>query len=1016
MKHTFTRLKTRMLFLLSVICTLSYAQTGTVSGVVLSEKNEGLIGATVKVKNTATGASCDLDGKYTILNVPTGPQTLVISYIGFLPKELSINVKEGDNPQAAVTLKEDKMLLNEVVVVGYGTQVKHDMSSAAATVKAADLADKPVDNFASALSGQAAGVNVTTDNGVAGSSTTVRIRGTHTLSAGADPLYVIDGVQIVAFDISSSTNAGYNTSPLSSINPNDIESIEVLKDAAATAIYGARGANGVIIVTTKSGKEGKTKIDFAYSAGITTPAHEITLLNGPQYVALYQEAYRNDSIAHVQNHSNPVPQTFKQRFGFAPDSAANTNWLNQVLRVGYYQDANISASGGTAKTTFFTTLGIRDEKTFLQANAFQRISFRTNLTHVASKYFDFGANVSLTRTQNNYVSTSYTGGLGAAQSTMLPIYPVYNPDGSYNFAGGTNPVAQVNLQKQQGVTWRTIDNVYANIHFLKNFTFHNEFGIDMINLMEEFYNPSALYNYLYNGNATDRRDFYFTYNYTGSIDYKKDFKEKHGLEILLGTNETGTIEKYSYIYATGLNNPNLTQTQNAVTDSTQGKAGTGRQYDFASFFGRINYKYNNRYLFQVSFRADGSSRFAPENRFGYFPAGSFGWVVSEEKFFKKQKTMSFLKLRLSTGLVGNAEFSNDFAYYNTFSTPSYAGQNGYAPTNTSVNDLSWESTLKSDVGIDFGFFDGRLSGLVDYYYEKTYRLLVQSYPLSPSSGYSSVTLNKGSIQNQGMELQINSYNMSSKSKFQWKTSVNFALNRNKVTDLGGVSQETGTGPNRNRAIVGYPVGVYWLAQYAGVDPATGSPLIYDFSGHKIAATQTSVETYAKPMGRPSPLFSGGITNTFSYKGFDLTILLTYSYGNEIYDDGGKYQSYTLAHYFNQTTDILQRWQKAGDVTNIPRLSTVNWDNMNTSLFLHDASFLKLKNIILAYNLPQKAVSKMKMRTFRIFVSVQNAATATPYKGWDPEYNRDNSGAITQGASYLGTPQSRAYSIGFNFGL
>jgi TonB-linked SusC/RagA family outer membrane protein len=1005
-----------MFILLSVYSTLSYAQTGTLSGVVQSEKNEGLIGSTVKVKGTATGGATDLDGKYTILNVPVGEQTFVVSYVGYIPQEVKITIKEGENIQPAIILKEDKMLLNEVVVVGYGTQVKHDMSSAASTVKAADLQDKPVYNFSSALAGQAAGVAVTTDNGVAGASTTVRIRGTHTLSSGADPLYVIDGVQIVAFDISSSSNAGYNTSPLSSINPSDIESVEILKDAAATAIYGARGANGVIIVTTKSGKEGKTKIDFSYTAGITTPAHVIGLLNGPQYIQMYQEAFKNDSIAHLQNHSNPNPKTFASRFFFPSDSVANTNWLNQVFRVGYFQDANVSASGGNAKTTFYTTLGIRDEKTFLKANAFQRVSFRTNLTHMASKYFDFGANVSLTRTQNDYVSTSYTGGLGAAQSSMLPIYRVYNPDGSYNFSGGTNPVAQLNLDKQQGVTWRTIDNVFANIHFLKNFTLHNEFGIDMLNLMEEFYYPSAVYNNLYSGNATDRRDFYFTYNYTGTLDYKKDFNEKHSFEALAGTNVTATIEKYSYIYATGLTNPALTQTQNAVNDSTQGKAGTGRQYDFASFFGRLNYKYLNRYLFQVSFRVDGSSRFAPANRYGYFPAGSVGWVVSEEPFFKKQKAMSFLKFRASSGLVGNAEFTNDFAYYSTYSTPSYAGQNGYAPTNTSVNDLSWESTLKNDIGLDFGFFDGRLSGLVDYYYENTYRLLVQLYPLAPSSGYSSVTLNKGTIRNEGVEVQLTSYNLASKSKFQWKTSLNFALNRNKVTDLGGVAQEYGTGPNRNRAIVGYPVGVYWLSQYAGVDPATGNPLIYDFSGHKVLATQTSVETYAKPMGRPAPLFSGGITNTFSYKGIDLTILLTYSYGNQIYDDGGKYQSFTLAHYFNQTTDILSRWQKAGDITNIPRLSTTSWDNLNTSLFLHDASYLKVKNITLSYNLPPSVLAKMKMRAFRIFVSVQNAATATRYKGWDPEYNRDNSGAITQGASYLGTPQARAYSVGFNFGL
>jgi TonB-linked SusC/RagA family outer membrane protein len=1008
-----TRIKIAMFILLSVYCTLSYAQTGNLTGVIVSEKNEPLIGATVKVKGTATGGAADLDGKYTILNIPVGEQTLVASYIGFLPLEIKVMVKEGNNIQPAITLKEDRMQLSEVVVVGYGTQVKHDMSSSASEVKAADLADKPVDNFASALAGEAAGVQVTTDNGVAGSTTTVRVRGTHSLSSGADPLYIVDGVQIVSYDISIGATGGgsmgYDISPLSSINPNDIESIEVLKDAAATAIYGARGANGVIIITTKSGKEGKTKVDFSYTTGISTPAHEIKLLNGPQYVQMYQEAYRNDSIARV-----PGAENFKTRFGFSPDSAANTNWLKQVLRTGYFNEANVSTSGGNGKTSFYTGMGIRDEKTFLTGNSFQRISLLANVTNKASKYFDFGVNINLTRTDNHYVPTSYAGGIGSAQSNMLPIFPVFNPNGTYNTDGGTNPVAQINLIKQENVTWRTIDQIYANIHFAKNFTFHNEFGIDLIQQDEQLFYPALITGT--SGQATDRTDQYFTYNYTSTLDYKNDINENNSFEALAGFNPTATIEKFTYTYATGLANPALTQVQNAPIDSTQGVAGTGRQWDFVSFFGRLNYKFMNRYLFQASFRADGSSRFAPDNRYGYFPAGSIGWVMSEEKFFKRQSVINLLKLRASSGLVGNAEFTNDFGYYSAFTTGSYAGQTAISPTQTSVDNLSWESTLKNDVGVDYGLFDGRLSGLVDFYYEYTYNELVQAYPLSPSSGYSSVIENRGSTRNDGVEVQLTSYNLKSKSKFQWKSTINWALNRNKVTDLGGVDQIAGTGPNRNRAIVGYPVGVYWLAQYAGVDPATGQPLIYDFSGHKVIANATTVETYSKPMGRPYPIFQGGFTNTFSYKGIDLTVLLTYSYGNEIYDDGGKYQSYTMSNYFNQTTDILARWQKAGDVTNIPKLSTVNYDNLNSSLFLHDASYMKVKNIILAYNLPAGVVAKMKMRTFRVFVSVQNAATVTPYKGWDPEYNRDNSGAITQGVSYLGTPQSRVYSLGFNFGL
>jgi TonB-linked SusC/RagA family outer membrane protein len=1012
MKHYFTIIRLAVIFLLSVCSTLTYSQTGNLTGKVLSEKREGLIGATVKLKGSAIGGACDLDGNYSIKDIPVGEQKFVISYIGFTTREMTIAINAGENVQPDIILKEDKMLLNEVVVVGYGTQVKHDMSSSTATVKATDLMDKPVYNFTSALQGQASGVQVTTDNGIAGSTTTIRIRGTKTLSSTAEPLYVIDGVPIVAFDISRSHDAvGSNTSPLSSINPSDIESIEILKDAAATAIYGARGANGVVIVTTKSGKEGKTKIDFSYNAGITMPAHTIQMLNGPQFLSLYREAWHNDSIITPSIGKLTLPNGLT----LAQAQNNNTNWIDQTFRTGYYNDANLSSSGGNAKTNFFVALGIRDDKSFLQANAFQRISFRANVMHNAGKYFDFGANVSLTRTENHYVNTSYAGGLGAAQSYMLPIYPLTNSDGSYfTPTAGQNPLAQSNLDQQQNVSWRTIDNLYANIHFLKYFTFHNEFGLDMIDQIETFYYPTAITGG--SADAIDRRDNYFTYNYTTSLSFKKDFNPNNSFEALIGANPTATIEKFSYIEGKGFASTHFTEVQSADTITTA-TAGTGRQWAFSSFFGRLNYKYKNRHLLQFSFRADGSSRFAQANRYGYFPAGSYGWIMSEEKFFKKQKVMNFLKFRGSAGLVGNADFSNDFAYYNQYSTQwNYAGVVGAAPTITSVNNLRWESTLKTDVGIDFGFFDSRLSGLIDYYFEKTFNMLVQNSPLAPSSGYSSVTLNQGSVQNQGFELQLTSYNLSPKSKFQWKTVMNFALNRNKVTDLGGVSQVFGTGPNRNRAIVGYPVGVYWLAPYAGVDPATGNPLIYDFSGHKVLATSSSVETYAKPTGRPYPLFFGGLTNTFSYKGLELQILLTYSYGNQIYDDGGKYQSYTLAHGFNQTTDILDRWQKPGDIANIPKLSLSNYDNLNSSLFLHDASYLKLKNVTLAYNIPQKHLAKMKLRSLRFFISAQNIATLTPYKGWDPETNRDNSGSITQGVTYLAIPQARSFSAGFNLGL
>ena len=543
----------------------------------------------------------------------------------------------------------------------------------------------------------------------------------------------------------------------------------------------------------------------------------------------------------------------------------------------------------------------------------------------------------------------------------------------------------------------------------------------MINQLENFYYPKYLSSDSL-GHAADRRDFYFTWNYTASLDFKKQFKENHFFEALVGYNATATIEKFSYLEGKGFPSESFTEPQQAAT-TVAATAGTGRQFNFASYFGRLNYKFKNRYLFQASFRADGSSRFAPDNRWGYFPAGSVAWVVSEEPFFKRQHVMSFLKIRTSAGLTGNAEFTNDFAYYSTFSAGNnYANTPGIAPTQTSVKDLRWESTLKTGVGIDFGFFDGRLSGLIDYYYEKTYNLLVQGAPLTPSSGYSSVTRNQGSLTNQGVELQLTSYNMKNKSKFQWRTTVNFGLNRNKVTDLGGVPEVSGTNYGDNRAIVGQPVGIWYLAQYAGVDKQTGLMMIN--TGMKSStggdslevANATNTVKYRKASGTPYPLFYGGLQNQFSYKGIELDVMLTYSYGQSIYDDAGKRQVGNMGYGFNQYTEALNRWQNPGDVTDVPKLSLQRNYDINTTKDLHDGSYLRLKTITLAYNLPQSALAKMKMRMFRIYISGQNIATATSYKGWDPETNREKSGSITQGVTYLSTPQARAFSIGINFGL
>ena len=989
--------------LLSVLYTLTYAQTGNLIGSVTDAKKEPLIGATVKVDGTALGAATDIDGKYIIKDVPVGKQTLTVTFVGHVQQSVPIEVKEGTNLVTEVKLKDDAMMLSDVVVVGYGTQIKRDISSSISTLKSEDLEGKQVDNFSAAIQGEAAGVQVTTGSGNAGAATSIRIRGTKTLSNQAEPLYIVDGVPIVSFDISdASGRVGYDLSPLSSINPDDIASLEILKDAAATSIYGARGANGVILITTKQGKVGKTKVSVSSTAGVTMAAHKIKMLNASQFLDLYDEAYKNDG------HTD-APTFYPN--GITRKTAANTDWIKEVLQVGHFTENNLAISGGDSKTNFYFSAGERDEETFIKGNKLQRIGARINVNHTANKYFTFGTNMDFTRTYNKYVPTGASGGLGAAQSNMLPIYPIKDSLGNY-FLGGQNPLAQIALINDENVTYRSISNTYFTVNFTKDLSFKNEIGFDIINQMENFYSPTQITGD--SAVAEDRRIFYLTYNYTSTLNYKKEINDKHGIEALIGFNPTATKEQFSYIKGVGFPVNTYTQPQGATT-IPYATAGTGRQYAFVSFFARFNYKLLGRHLFQASMRIDGSSRFSDEHKFGYFPSLAYGWVITDEKFLQKQKTLSFLKLRASAGLVGNAEFTDDFAYLSSYSGgKNYNGQSGIGPTNTSVNNLGWESTFKADVGLDFAFFNNRLSGVFDFYRENTYNLLVQGSPLTPSSGYTSVTRNLGSLYNQGFELQITSNNLGPKSKLQWKTVLNLGLNRNKITSLGGVERVGGTNYGDNAAIVGQPAGVWLLAEWAGVDPQTGAPMIYDSTGKKVVADATTTVKYRKPVGSPYPKFAGGLTNTFRIKGFEISILLVYSYGNSVYDDGGKRQTGNLAYGWNQTVETLDRWQKPGDNTNVPKLSLLQNYDLNTTRYLFDASYLRLRSLSFAYYLPDKAVAKMKMRNFKLFVTGQNLLTATKYKGWDPETNRDKSGAITQGVTYVSSPQQMSFFGGFSF--
>jgi len=1000
-----------ILFYYSVI--FSMAQN-SINGNITDESGNPAIGTTIIIEGTTIGTTADISGNYYLSNIPIGTQTLVFSFIGYNTIKHTVEIHENKQLTFNTTIRPDNLLLEQVVVVGYGTQIKREISSAVVSIKAEELENKPNNNFSSSLQGKAAGVQITTDNGMAGAPTSIRIRGINTLSGGAEPLYVIDGVPVLNEDISESASRfGYNTTPLSLINPNDIEDITILKDASATAIYGARGANGVILITTKSGKSGKPKLNFSYNTGISTETNRLEMLNSNQYVDLYKQAWINDEnniedLTHIN--------------GIHLDSIANTDWIDEALQTGQFHDANLSFSGGNKTFNYYLGSSFKSQTTFIKGNEFQRGTIKGTINYIANKKLNMGGNISVGRTDNKYVKTGASGGLGRAQSDALPIYPLYSDDGSYYWwdDGGLqnlNPLAEANLLDNRNRSYRYLNNLNISYDITKNIKFKNEIGLDIINQNEKFYTPKEITlkedsNGVRLSSLEERKIKYTTWNYNSTLQFNKEYSKNKKLSLLGGFSTQHSLENYSYDRVSDPNLEYYSDVKNALYQefSTSGK---GQEYSIMSLFSRVNYTIKEKYLFQISYRTDGSSRFGTDNKFGHFGALSCGWIISDENFLKDNNWISFLKLRSSAGTRGNDNIGN-FNQYSFYSpNQDYAGQDGIGPDNPSVSNLRWETVLTSDLGLDFGILKNRISGTLEYYYTKSSDVLISNSPLSPSSGYTSVTKNLGEVKSNGWEFQITTHNLSPQSKFKWKTNFNISHYTNEVLDLGGVNEVAGTNFGENRAIVGQPVGVFFLAEFAGIDTETGDELIYDLEGEKVVLNATNSVSERKVMGKPYPDFYGGINNSFEYKNFGIDIFFVFNQGQMIYDDHGKRQLGNMGFGWNQDIRTLDYWQENGDITNVPTLSLTENRDINSSRHLYDASYIRLRNLSVHYKLSDKICNKLNIGNLKFFLSAQNLAVWTKYKGWDPEVNREGSGAITQGVTYLSPPQAKVFTTGIN---
>jgi TonB-linked SusC/RagA family outer membrane protein len=971
-------------FGLLLIGVSAIAQTRTVSGRVTDEKGNGLANASVVVKGTNIGTTTGPDGSFS-LGVPSKAASLVVSYVGLADKEIALTTSNEYNVSLTAATKNS---LDEVVVVGYGTQRRGNVTSSVSTVRSADIENRPYTSVDQELQGKIAGLQAPVATGQPGAFQEIRIRGIGSATAGADPLFVIDGIIVNSGDLTGLTTTA---NALAGLNPNDIESVSVLKDAQATSIYGSRGANGVIVITTKKGRPGKTKFRADVEAGVNKRADlpaNARLLNADEYLMLLKEG-----IVNAGGNQADI-DFFTQLYGGG--TGVNTNWRDIINRTGNQQQYNLSASGGDAKNQFYVSGGYFNQQATVIASDFKRYSFRTNYKHVASDKLNFTVNLTgsnaIQNTPNN--GGAYSNPVGSLPF-LRPTQNPYNADGSLNistdpndptgFGGGNyNPLYIAKYDKYNTNTTLIQGSVGAEYAILKNLRFSSRFGVDY-NLIEEvnFWNQFHGDGVGYGGLNQTNNSRLFNWISTNQFDYNNAFGPDSKIKLDAKLGYEAQKNKGYFVYSAGQGFPPTNQLYYSVNSATpNGASSSGADYDFAGIYSSANISYDNRYVLSGSFRRDGSSRFSSNNRYGNFWSVGAAWNIDRENFLHDVSFISALKLRGSYGTSGNAAIGNygwrPTVHYGT----NYAGQPGGTFDVVGNLDLTWEATKQADIGLDAGFFKDRLTVMFDVYKRISDRLLFNN-PLSLTTGFPSFIDNIGKIENKGFELTLTGTPVKTKD-FSWNLNFNISHNKNKVVKLPG-GKDIASSPFLLRE--GHDFRTFYVREWAGVDPATGDPQWWVDSSH---TNKTSNYNSAKRqlIGSASPEYYGGLSSTFSYKGIELQADFVYNYGNLVRDRWISYAIDGLYPDLNKYAINLQRWQKPGDVTNVPRYEFGSTNNSNalSTRFLYKGDFIKLRNLTVGYNLNNKLTGKLGIAGLRVYVRGTNLWTKTYDKNLtiDPE--------------------------------
>ncbi|NEN23756.1 SusC/RagA family TonB-linked outer membrane protein [Cryomorpha ignava] len=1039
-----------LIFAFTILCISAYSQN--ITGTVYDENGATLPGVTVRIQGTTKGDATDLEGKFNIQNAPVGEQTLVYSFIGYLEATSVINVPASGAVVSDKNMEVDSKMLQEYVVVGYGVQRKQELTGSISRVDGKQITDIPAPSFEAALQGKAAGVQVTQGSGLAGSASVVRIRGIASISASGDPLYVVDGIPITQDYFLNGNRGAMNNNPLATINPNDIEDIQVLKDAAATGIYGSRGANGVILVTTKTGSGKGWSFDFNTRIGVSVPTERPNMLNSEELLQIYQEAWENDGNVGL------APLRGARTWEQARNT--DTDWVDETIHTGFKQSYNLGANYGSKRLKVFSSIGYDDNGSYLIGNSYVRSSFRANASYEISKKVTVSASTSFSQGVNNRVDAAWSGGLGDAMSTALPYFPIFYEDtvfsgtdilhlpGDY-FVDGSNPVRKRELQEWRTTEFRSINNlslVYKPIDklFVKVYA-----GYDYMNLKDDKFLDAQYRNVTrldtLNSLAERWENTTNNYNVNATATYFHDITEDHKLTYLVGGEyqQSETVanprrfRQDEFVEGTFYDNNNLLDqilipgvpfADRPLVDSIPAIAGyesdddnnTLEKYNFISAFARINYAYKNKYYAQASFRTDGSSRFGENKRFGFFPSASVGWVLTEETFMTNIKNVSFLKLRSGWGITGNAAIPN-YQQYGLAQTASNGYNNeDFRYLSVAANpNLQWETSSTVDFGIEAGFFEDRITTSLSFYHKSTTNVLLNITP-QVSTGFQGFWDNVGEIKNQGIEFQVTSVNFSKKN-FTWKTDFNIAYNYNEIVSIGSYSPDAiSGGTNDTRVVVGKPVGTNFLVQFSHIDPETGRNVYLDINGNETMEWDPANRI---AVGRVLPKAIGGITNTFVIGNWNIGLVLVYSLGSNIYDSSAKRQLGVVSEW-NMRTDIFDRWRQPGDEADYAQVSLLNENyglddafNNNTTQFLKDGDYLRVRRLSVGYNFPKFKMGAAQFQGASVTLSAVNFLTFTNFDGLDPEIARDFENAtdrnMSPNISYLTPPQEMSFNLALN---